>query len=106
MKDYLDNPQENRPKHLFDTLDSTLEQEEADDKELEIPVDETPAEFEEDKQTTKIEGSKFKIPIVDDDETMRKLARSLSTEQRLIFDKLVDYCKKFVSSQKIMTFKD
>lgn len=109
MKELLDNPTENRSKHLHDILDSTMEQEADDDQEVEneIPADDTIVVFEEDaKQEVKVDKCRFKIPVVDDDETMRSLARSLSTEQREVFDIFVDYMKKLVSSKKTGIFNE
>ena len=104
MKEYLDNPEEMRPVNLFETLSSTIEQENEDDLEIQEPLDETPVIAEEDLPTqSKVESSKFKIPQVDDAATMKSLALSLSREQRMVFDEIIDYTKKVVSSQKFTT---
>ena len=102
MKEYLKHPAEMRPSNIFDTLDSTLEQENADDEELQEPIDETPVIAEEDSHVTQIkpEMAKFKIPQVEDDKTMRMMARALSMEQRMVFDRIIDYLKKLVCSKK------
>ena len=51
----------------------------------------------------KIDGCKFKIPVVDDEESMLKLARNLSKEQRLAFSLMIDYLKKLSCSKKFAT---
>ena len=92
---------------MFDTLDSSLQQENDDDKVLQEPIDDTPVIAEEDnnlyQNKSKSEMSKFKIPQVDDDETMRKMARSLSKQQRMVFDRIIDYLKKLVCSKKYVS---
>ena len=102
MRRYLEHPIEMRPTNLFDTLDSQTEQENDDDTELKEPLDETPVVAEEDNNVTQIkpEMSKFKIPQVEDDNSMRKMARALSKEQRMVFDRTIDYLKKVTCSKK------
>ena len=89
-----------RPTNLFHTLDSQSEQENEDDAELKEPLDETPVVAEEDNNVTQIkpEMSKFKIPQVEDDNSMRKMARALSKEQRMVFDRTIDYLTKVTCS--------
>ena len=105
MRKYLEHPIEMRPTNLFDTLDSQSEQENEDDAELKEPLDETPVVAEEDNNVTQIkpEMSKFKIPQVEDDDSMRRMARALSEEQRMVFDKIVDYVKKVACSKKYVS---
>ena len=52
---------------------------------------------------SKVNDVKFKIPLVDDDDTMLNLARSLSKAQRMVFDKFVDYVKKVKCHKKIIS---
>ena len=107
MKQYLEHPAEMRPANLFDTLDSSLEQANEDDDELKEEIDETPVIAEEDnnlhQNKSKADMAKFKIPQVDDDESMRKMARGLSKEQRMVLDTIVDYLKKLVASRKYIS---
>ena len=61
MKQYLETPIEMRPTHLFDTLDSTLEQEN-DEEEVE-PLDDYPVIAEEDTVQHQPKGEFTKICI-------------------------------------------
>ena len=104
MKECLENNTDMRPMHISDILDSTLEQLNDDDKEMEEPFDDTPVVVEEDNSHhLNTSGIRYKIPIVDDEDTMLNLARALGTEQRMVFDKFVDYVKKIKCQRKIVT---
>ena len=105
MKEHLEKPVDMRPTHLFDILDSTLEQENEDDLENQEPLDETPILTEEDniQHQSREDGYKFKIPEFGDNESMKKLALSLSKEQRLVFSEMIDFVKKVASSKKFIT---
>ena len=108
MRNYLANPEDMRSLHVFDTLDSNLEQQDDDDYEIQESLDDTPVVAEEDdihqiQNKSDGMGNKFKIPQVDDNETMRKLVHSMSAEQRLVFDTIIDYTKKLTASKKHAT---
>lgn len=95
MQEYLESDQELRPTHIGDTIASNFEQENLEDEEDLEPCDETALPDEVDDSEAKgniSEGSKFKpIPQASDDE-MRHDARMLSLEQRIVFDKLIEFC--------------
>ena len=80
--------------------------EDDDDREILGPMDDTPVIAEEDylsNNSNNAEKVKFKNPVVLDDDAMLNLARSLSTEQRMVFNKYVDYVKKLVCQKKYAT---
>ena len=93
MRDLLENEEDHRPKHLFD-FDPAGDQENLDDEEMMKPPDlsELP---EEDVIPTnsKSNGLLFKQIEVDEHDVMLEMARKLSLEQRIGFDKILQFCK-------------
>ena len=86
LRELIENPEDARPKHLGD-IDTTGQQENADDVEDMLPIDTTKLPDEEPEpskiQKNKADGCLFKPVIVDEEDIMLKLARSLSYEQLL-----------------------
>ena len=93
LRDLIENPQDARPVHSSD-MDPAGEQENIDNEEILESLDTTelPEEDSEPKNSNS-KGSFFRPVVVDEDELMLKYARGLSFEQRIAFDKIVDFCK-------------
>ena len=100
---------------MDNVLDPTAEQKNADDgenqsedenisDELADPSEEFPKyskpPYAKNKKVTppKQEECKFKLPTLDDMETMKDNVRKLSFEQRCVFDKYIDFCKRVMCS--------
>ena len=95
-------------------LDPNAEQKDADDAENQSedgttdemgdPSEEFPKyskpPYAKNKKGTppKQEECKFKLPILDDIETMKSKVLTLSYEQRCVFDKYIDFCKRVMCS--------
>ena len=84
---------------LGDLLDPTFEQEQCEDNELLEEPDRSrlPEEFMED--IPKDEPFKFKAIKLPEKEQMTKDVRSLSFEQKVVFDRFFSYCKRKSMSQ-------
>ena len=95
MKMILKSGNEERSSHIVDTTDAVGQQENLDDaKELE-PPDLT--ELPEELLPKNKDQSKF-IPIdVSDKEELVELVKNMSFEQRIGFDKIMNYCKEVVT---------
>ena len=100
MKEILDSDLNFRPSHIYETLDTEFEQDNKDDEEICEPLDTTelPTEQNEMKNMKPDSSSKYKPILVEADELMRESARGLSCEQRIVFDKIVQFCKWIVMS--------
>ena len=101
IRDLIGNPEEARPMHLSD-LDPTGEQENLDEEEQLEPLDTTelPNDEEHIPRNYKSDGPLFQPAVVDADEVMLEMARSLSFEQRIVFDRVVDYNKSVLRRSK------
>ena len=104
MMELLDAP-DKKPLHLADGLQTDLEQANEDDKiELEetnpLDTSDLPVEAGDKKNTRKPDGCHYKpIPIFSTDELIHK-ARSLSYNQRVVFDKMIGFAKSVVRAEK------
>ena len=109
MEKIIESNENERPQHAFDTLDPLNQHENLEDMEVMPPLDtsELPDEAERTPSKDAIipESVKFKRVILDDEEDMRRAAQTLSYEQRVIFDKIVNYCKEVVMSRGNQTFE-
>ena len=104
MRENIEQGVDMHPTHIGDLIASTIEQEDDDDSEILEPLDDTPVIAEEDyNNSNNVEKLKFKNPVVLDDNEMLNIARSLSKEQRMAFDRYVDYVKKLVCQKKYAT---
>ena len=101
IRDLIGNPEESRPMHLSD-LDPTGEQENLDEEEQLEPLDTTelPNDEEHIPRNYKSDGPLFQPAVVDAEEVMLDMARSLSFEQRIVFDRVVDYNKSVLRRSK------
>ena len=105
MKELLDAPDGTKPLHLADGLQTDLEQENQDDqKELDetnpLDTSDLPAEAGDKKSNKKPDGGLYKpIPISTQSELIHK-ARSLSYNQRIVFDEMVAFAKSVVRAEK------
>ena len=104
LRELINNPENARPIHLSE-MDPTGEQENMDNEAIleSLDTNELPEEEEEEEP----EPTNFKIDnlfkpiIVDDPNLMLEYARSLSFEQRIVFDKIIKFCKQVKRSKKV-----
>ena len=84
-------------------LDPQTEQQDAEDFEIQDHDDSTNDEnpyyedmpYEKNKTNTlKPEKCVHKIPFLEDTDTMKRAVRKFSFEQRIVFDKYIDFCKR------------
>ena len=100
IEELLEIEDNTRPMHISEQLDSAIEQENCDDLELCEPLDKTHYPSEEDTgRGVKSDACKYKPIVIEDEETLRKDARMLSMEQRIVFDIIIDHCKKIVTQR-------
>ena len=95
MRDMIQNPSDARPLHLMN-MDAAGEQENIDDEAILESLDTTelPEPEERYPENVKSGGCLFKPIIVDELEVMLHYARSLSFEQRIVFDRIMKFCKQ------------
>ena len=94
IKELAQNSADARPVHLSE-IDPTGEQENLDDEENSEPIDTTKLPEEEPSAgNIKSTGCLFRQVIVDEHEVMIQYARSLSFEQRIVFDPVIKFCKE------------
>ena len=94
IKELAQNSADVRPVHLSE-IDPTGEQENLDDEENCEPIDTTKLPEEEPSAgNIKSTGCLFRQVIVDEHEVMIQYARSLSFEQRIVFDPVIKFCKE------------
>ena len=93
--------------NLGNTIDPTAEQQDADDNENQnepadvlddFPDDAFSSKEQRKSQSSNQEKIVYKLPILDDNDTMKANVWNLSYEQRVIFDKYIDFCKKVMCS--------
>ena len=103
MKFLLESSENNRPEHIFDTLDAEGQQENPDVQEALLPVDdsELPQEVGE-HGNLDFDGdyAKFKPIQLGDLATMKSEACQLSLQQRIVFDKIIKFCKGEIIAEK------
>ena len=95
---------ENRPIDAYDMLDSTKQQEDSDDADNLEPIDDSELPEEPSNIDKHSDGSKFKPIIPDEIAQMKENVRKLSFEQRIVFDKVISYCKDVVMARKSSNF--
>ena len=104
MKIILETSDDTRPEHLCETLDGEGQQDNLDVQDMMLPVDdaELPAETGENESLDFIDSdyAKFKPIPTKDITTMKNEACHLSFEQRIIFDKIVKFCKDEIIAEK------
>lgn len=94
-REILENPEnDGRAAHLLEGIDANGQQDNLDVESTMEPVD-TSVLPEEDPQpkNKKSDGCLFKPIIVDEDESMLERVRKFSFEQRIVFDKFVQFIK-------------
>ena len=96
--------EESRPIDAYDMLDAEKQQEDSDDAENLEPIDDSELPEEPENVAKSSDGSKFKPIIPDEKNQMKEYARSLSFEQRVVFDKMISYCKDVVMARKSPNF--
>ena len=101
MRDILENNDDTRPKHLCEMIDPAGEQENLDDMEIQEPLD--TSEFPQEESApinVKSVGLLFKKIEVQEHDVLLNMARSLSFEQRIAFDLIVQFCKSISRLKK------
>ena len=105
MMELLDAPEGNRALHLADAIPTDAEQANIDDQtEMEetnpLDTSDLPNEHKSKKNAKKLDGCPYKpIPTASKEELVQK-ARSLSFNQRIVFDKRITFAKSVVSAEK------
>ena len=100
VSELIQNPEDARPLHSGD-MDPTGEQENLDDHEALEPPDRTELPDDEpESKNVKSDGCIFKPIVVDEPDLMLKYARSFSFEQKIVFDKVVKFCKEVLRAEK------
>ena len=87
-------------------LDPQTEQQDAEDGEIQDHDDGKNEEYPDyrdmpygkDKSNLKPEKCVHKIPVLEDTETMKRAVRKFSPEQRIVFDRYIDFCKRVMLS--------
>ena len=104
LRELINNSEDARPIHLSE-IDPAGEQENMDNEAIleSLDTDELPEEEEkEEPEPTNFKiDNLFKPIIVDDPNLMLEYARSLSFEQRIVFDKIIKFCKQVKRSKKV-----
>ena len=93
-----------KPSHIYDTLDSQRDQENADDNEKETEDDPNFAARNPDRvkhqENDNVETFKYKRIQLPDDIELRQQTRALVPEQRQILDTVIEHCKTLVKARK------
>ena len=106
MRNLLENSNDNRPQHLLETLDVAGQQENLDNEEILESLDTTVLPEEESiSVNVKPSGLLFKKIEIDKEDIMLQTARSLSFEQRIVFDQAVKFCKEILRLSKGASIK-
>ena len=107
IKELLETNDTIKPTHLSDTvnIDSTAQQNNIQDQEeLEevnpLDTSDLPAEAGDDNRGSKPDGCPYKPVVIPSRDEMFSRARSLSFAQRIVFDKVVNYCKSIIMAER------
>ena len=104
MKVLLESSDSTRPEHLCDTLDGEGQQENMDVEDALPPIDdsELPQEVGENESLDFIDSdyARFKPIASKDIGVMKNEACKLSLEQRIVFDKIIRFCKEEIIAEK------
>ena len=106
MRDILESNDDTRPKHLYEMIDPTGEQENLDDMDIQEPLD--TSEFPPEEPVpinVKAVGLLFKKIEVQEHDVLLDMARGLSFEQRIVFDLIVQFCKEIIRSKSGATIR-
>ena len=101
-REILDNQEDDgRATHLLESIDANGQQENLDNEDIQEPMDTSVLPEEEPApKNIKSDGCLFKPIVVDEDEYMLERVRSLSFEQRIVFDKFVKFTKSVLRNLK------
>ena len=108
VKELLETNDTARPSHLSDSvslIDSTAQQNNIEDQ-VELneisPLDtsDLPIEAGDDKRGETPDGSPYKPIVIPPRDQMFQSARQLSFSQRIVFDKVVTYCKSVIMAER------
>ena len=94
-REILENPDDDgKATHFLENIDTNGQQENLDNESIIEPMDTSPLPEEEPNPRNRgSDGCLFKPIIVDEDDYMLERVRSLSFEQRIVFDKFVQFTK-------------
>lgn len=93
-----------KSQEVYNTLNASMIQQDCDDAESLEPIDKTKLPDELETIRKPRDGCKFKPIIPDEIEEMKLNVRKLSFQQRIVFDKIISYCKDVVMARKCPTF--
>ena len=101
-REILQNQEDDgRATHLLEGIDANGQQENLDNEDIQEPMDTSVLPEEEPApKNIKSDGCLFKPIVVDEDEYMLERVRSLSFEQRIVFDKFVKFTKSVLRNLK------
>ena len=104
MRILLETTSETKPEHIYDTLDGEGQQDNLDTEETMLPIDdsELPQELggNESLDFTDPDFAKFKPIPLKDVSVMKKEVCQILFEQRIVFNKIVKYCKDEMIKEK------
>ena len=100
----MESEDQKRAQDVYDILNTAMIQEDSDDAESLEEMDTSELPNEPKTVSKPRDGSKFKPIIPDEIEEMKLNVRKLSYEQRIIFDRIITYCKDVVMSRKCPNF--
>ena len=94
MKHLIESGSIERPEQLLDQIDASGRQEDADDEPEVPPIDDSELPGEEKYiEQSFADGSKFKPIELPAEQQMVEDVLKMSFGQRLVFDKVISYCK-------------
>ena len=100
----MESDDQQRAQNVYDILNTAMIQEDSDDAESLEAIDTSKLPEEPTVARKPRDGSKFKPIIPDEVDEMKSNVRKLSFEQRIVFDKVINYCKDVVMSRKCPIF--
>ena len=100
----IESEDKSKAQDVYDLLNNAMIQEDSDDAESLDAIDTSELPMEPNAVRKPKDGCKFKPIIPDAIEEMKLNVRKLSFEQRIVFDKIISYCKDVVMSRKCNTF--
>lgn len=100
----IDSEGQQKAQDVYDILNTAMIQEDSDDAESLEPIDTSELPDDPKPMSKPKEGCKFKPIIPDEIEEMKLNVRKLSFEQRIVFDKIISFCKDVVMSRKCQDF--
>ena len=105
MVEMLETNENTKPTHLYETIDETAQQEDGDDTEEmdetnPIDTSDLPAEKGNGESKAKPDGCPYKPIVITARDEMIQQARNLSFSQRIVFDKVITFCKSIITAER------